>query len=145
MKSIIPYGTRYPQLLEDFRQEFDRAMSHLTNGGNSEYFSPLCNVAELESHYEIAVDLPGVNASDVDVELRHGDLWISGERKDCCHGREGMAWLRNECPIGKFQRVLHLGDDLDADKVDAAYKDGVLHITVPKAESAKTKHITVRT
>lgn len=143
--SLVPFGTRYPHLFDDFRREMDQVMNRFfTQGERScEYYSPLCNVAELENRYEITVDLPGVDPKDVHVELRHGELWITGERPEHAQ-REGWTWHRWECPYGRFQRVIQLGYEVDADNINAEYDDGVLQITVPKVESAKTKHITIR-
>jgi len=78
----------------------------------------------------------------VDVELRKGELWITGERKseELTDGK----WHRYECPRGHFQRIVRLTSEVDMDKVDAEFCGGVLHVSVPKAEAAKPKRINIR-
>ncbi|HID22679.1 MAG TPA: Hsp20/alpha crystallin family protein [Planctomycetaceae bacterium] len=145
MTTLSSYGTRYPDLFEEFRREMDRVMSRFfeSGEGTAEYYRPPCNVAETEKSFEILVDLPGVNPEQVDVELRHGELWIAGERPTPA-GQEGWTWHRQECPAGKFRRIIRLGGDVDAERIEAQYRNGTLHITVPKSESARTKRITVK-
>ena len=106
--------------------------------------SPRVNVAETESEYEVTVDLPGVNPADVAVEHKAGELWISGERKEEKE-EKGKFFHHIERSMGKFHRVIPLVADVDADKIEAVYKDGVLRITVPKAEAARPRRIEVTT
>lgn len=142
---LVPFRTRYPNMFGDFRREIDHVMESFLgseNNGGSAYFSPLCNLAETQNHYDISIDLPGVVLDDVDVELKKGELWITGERKfeELSEGQ----WHRYECPRGRFQRIIRLSAEVDMDKVDAEFRDGVLHVMVPKAEAAKPKRIRIR-
>ncbi len=144
MTTLVPFGTRYPELFEEFRREMDRVMSRFFEGPDGgDYYRPACNVCETDKQYEIWIDLPGVQPDKVDVELRRGELWVTGERSTP-EEREGWTWHRQECPTGKFRRVIRLAQEVDADRIEAEYKDGVLRITVPKAESAQTKRIAVK-
>ena len=106
-------------------------------------WSPRVNLSETDTQYEVSVDLPGVRLEDIDVEVRHGDLWITGKRQDETE-EQGKRWHRVECYCGEFRRMIRLGDDIDAERVDAQYKDGILHITVPKTEESKAKRIEVK-
>ncbi|HUG90037.1 MAG TPA: Hsp20/alpha crystallin family protein [Planctomycetaceae bacterium] len=112
-------------------------------GGELSVWTPQVNVSETDEHYEVEVDLPGLKPEEFNVELRHGDLWITGEHKHESEQTE-KTWHRIERRVGQFRRVIRLGDDVDPENVNAEYKDGVLHLTVGKSESAKAKRIEVK-
>ena len=145
--SLIPFGTRFG-LLDDFRKEMDQ-LFHRFGGGEDggemapAQWAPRLNVSETDTEYEVVVDLPGLKPEEVSVELRQGDLWVTGERKSETE-QKGKTWHRVERSYGQFRRVVRLGDDVAPDKVTAEYKDGVLQIVVPKAEQAKTKKIEIK-
>lgn len=143
--TLVPFNTRYPSLFEDFRREMDNLVSRFYDGsgGMNDLYSPLANVSETDDHYEIVLDLPGIDPDVVNVEWKHGDLWITGERKWADEGH-GKHWLSRECHYGRFQRVFRLTDEIDVDKVDAEYKDGVLRILAPKSEAAIPRRINIR-
>ena len=147
--ALTPFGTRYPQIFDDFRREMDSLMSRFFDGGEtgvaerSSWFNPLCNVSETDNEFEVSVELPGSKPDDFNVELRHGDLWITGERKQE-HEESRKNWHRVERHYGQFQRVIRLGADVDPDQINAEYKNGVLRITVPKSETSRPKRIEVK-
>lgn len=133
-------------LIDDFRKEVDQLMSRFFNGTEEPeltYWTPRMNLAESDEAYEVTVDLPGLRPEDFTVELRHGDLWITGNRSEE-HQESGKTWHRIERHFGQFRRVIRLGDDVSTENVSAEYKDGVLRITVPKTEDSKTRKIEVR-
>jgi HSP20 family protein len=103
---------------------------------------PALDVAEDKDNYRVRVELPGLKREDIEVALDDGTLVISGERKAEAHV-EGTAIHRQERYYGKFSRALTLPSAVAADKVTANYRDGVLTVTVPKAEEAKPKTIAV--
>lgn len=146
--SLVPFGTRFG-LMEDFRKEMDSLFNRFfpgENGGDATQLStwtPSLNLSESDNAYEVSVDLPGIKAEEVNVELRHGDLWITGERQGESE-EKGRTWHRIERYYGQFRRVVRLGDDVDAEHIDAEFKDGVLQIRVPKTEQAKTKKIEIK-
>ena len=145
-RTLIPFGTRFG-LLDDFRKEMDTLVNHFFQGedGGAEVpaWSPRLNVSETEKAYEVSVDLPGLKPDECNLELRQGDLWITGQRKSESE-KEGRTWHRVERYCGQFRRVVRLGDDVDPEKVEAEYKDGVLHVTVPKTEMARTRKIEIK-
>jgi HSP20 family protein len=145
MNSLMPYNTRFG-LLDDFRKEVDQMMSrffHGTDAPAAAQWTPRLNLAETDTAYEVAAELPGLKPEDVEVELRHGDLWISGRREEETE-QQGKTWHRIERHYGQFRRVVRLGDDVNPEKVEAEYKDGILKISVAKSEQARTKKIEVR-
>lgn len=145
MNALMPYNTRFG-LLDDFRKEVDQMMSRFFHGTESPaatQWAPRLNLAETETSYEVSAELPGMKPEDVEVELRHGDLWISGRREEETE-QQGKTWHRVERYYGQFRRVVRLGDDVDPEKVEAEYKDGILKITVAKSEQARTRKIEVK-
>jgi HSP20 family protein len=133
-------------MMEDFRKEVDQLMSRFFNGSEEEgiaYWTPRANLAETEDGYHVSLDLPGLKPEDFSVELRHGDLWITGQRNEE-HEESGKTWHRIERHFGQFRRVIRLGDDVNPEGVSAEYKDGVLRIHIPKSETAKSRKIEVK-
>jgi len=107
-------------------------------------FEPRINFLETDTDYEVSVELPGMKAEDVHVELEGGQLRISGEKKE---DREetGKTFHRVERRFGEFRRVIPLTMAVDADKISAEFKDGILTVKVPKTEEAKAKKIEIKT
>ncbi|MGC9940550.1 MAG: Hsp20/alpha crystallin family protein [Verrucomicrobiota bacterium] len=105
-------------------------------------WAPALDVQEDKDNFRVSVELPGLKREDIQVSLEEGALVISGERKTETLD-EGIAVHRQERYYGKFSRVLALPSAVAEDKVKAAYKDGILTVTLPKAEEAKPKTIAV--
>ena len=105
-------------------------------------WAPVLDVQEDKDNFVIRTELPGLRREDIDVSLHEGAVIISGERK-VEEVKEGVEIHRQERFYGKFQRALTLPAPVAADKVKAQYKDGILTVTLPKAEEAKPKAITV--
>src|SRR5213082_860377 len=87
------------------------------------------------------VELPGMRKEDIEISLQDGMLIISGERKGETSPENGAN--RTERYTGKFRRSMTLPSRVDANKVSATYKDGILTVTLPKAEEAKPKQIQI--
>jgi len=105
-------------------------------------WAPRCDVKEADSELIFSADLPGMSLDDISVEL-HGDtLTIKGERKQEQEEKTDNMH-RVERVIGAFYRAFTLGVPVKADEVKASYKDGVLTVSVPKAEDAKPKRIAI--
>jgi HSP20 family protein len=100
------------------------------------------DVYEDANNVYVKAELPGMKKEEIDLSLHDGCLSISGERKsETSH--EGAETYRAERFFGRFQRTVSLPTPVTADKVKAQYKDGILTVTLPKAEDAKPKHIDV--
>lgn len=142
--TLIPFGTRS---LRGLRRDMDDLFNQFLTEGEPRQevarWMPALNVSETDGAYEVSLDVPGMSPDAFDVELRQGYLWISGERKSE-HEESGKTWHRVERSYGNFQRSVHLGDDVDPEKVNAEYKDGVLRVAVPKSEKAQAKKVTVK-
>lgn len=126
--------------------ELDRGLNMLVSEvlqhdpKNSE--TPRLSVYELEQSFIVECDLPGVEMSDIDIQLEDGVLEISGVRKSPIV--DGMTATVDERRFSDFRRKLQLGKDVDFDAVDAEFGNGVLKITVPKADNAKTRQVKIR-
>ena len=149
MRSLVPVGTRFAWPLGDFRRNMDSLLEEFFggNGGTEmaiEGFVPRVNVAETENEYEVAVDLPGVKPEELNVEYKGSELWLTGERKNETE-EKGKTFHRIEKRYGRFERAIPLACPVNEAKITAEYKDGVLHVTVPKTEEARPKRIEVKT
>ncbi len=87
------------------------------------------------------VDLPGVDPSTIDVDVEDRTLTIRAERRE--HTEDDVQWLSHERPTGTFARQLTLGYGVALDRISADYSDGVLTLTIPVAEEAKPRKISV--
>lgn len=105
-------------------------------------FVPACDVEEKENHYLFSMDLPGMSRTDLKIEVDEDQLIISGERKYERKEESKTRVLEERC-TGTFRRTFSLPSNIDAAKVEADYKDGVLHIAVPLAALAKATPIRI--
>ena len=106
-------------------------------------WSPALDVAEDKDNLYVKAEIPGMKKEDIEISLHDGVLTLSGERKEEKKLQEGNIH-RSERFVGRFQRSLTLQTPVEGDKVKAVYQDGILTITLPKAESAKPKQIQVK-
>ena len=108
-------------------------------------YNPLMNISEMDQEYRVMMDIPGVEKKDVDVNLSNGMLTVSGERKKS-DKHEGSSPIWHEASCGTFSRAFKLSSNIVEDKIRAKFSNGVLNITIPKAEDVKpaVKRIAVR-
>jgi HSP20 family protein len=92
--------------------------------------------------YVLTAMLPGLTAEDVAIQFNNGVLTISGEYPD--KRVEGDEYIFSELPVGKFNRAIEFNEPVKQDKIDAAMKQGLLTIHIPKAEEAKPKSIKIK-
>jgi HSP20 family protein len=109
----------------------------------SSQFIPALDVAEDKDNFTIKVDLPGIRKDDVHLSFEDGILSIEGERKEE-NEQKDKNYHRVERTYGRFIRSFNLGTGVDASKIQANYKDGVLQVVVPKLERAKPKAIDIK-
>jgi len=94
-------------------------------------FMPLVNVAENDDEITVTAELPGMGKDDFDVTLAHDTLVLKGEKTEQTQSEDGNCF-RAERRFGSFHRRIPLGTEIDEDRVDAQYHDGVLRIRMPK-------------
>ena len=131
------------RLQREMRDAFDLSPSirGLGRGG-----FPAVNVGGTPQSVEILAFAPGLDPATVDVKLDRGVLTIAGERPADLPSEEGgkAAVHINERFSGRFRRVISLSEDIDPNGVSASYRDGVLHITAKRRESAQPRRINVQ-
>jgi len=104
---------------------------------------PESDVVETESDIRLAVELPGMRAEDVQLDLENNVLTISGEKKEESQ-KENETWHLSERRYGKFSRSFVLPRDVDQERIQARFADGVLHIAIPKSEKARRRRIEIK-
>jgi HSP20 family protein len=130
------------------QSEFDRfireAFSPVTGEGevSTRTWAPPVDIYEDGDNLVLKAELPGVNPDDVEIRVEDNTLYLKGERKFEKEVKE-QSYHRVERSYGTFTRTFSLPNSIDADKVTANYKDGVLTLTMPKKEEAKPKTIKI--
>ncbi|WP_405218980.1 Hsp20/alpha crystallin family protein [Agrococcus sp. Ld7] len=127
---------------DPFREMDRMAARLLTSGGTqrSASWMPM-DLYRSDDHYVVNVDLPGVDPGSIDLDVDANTLTIQAERT--IGASEGTQWLAQERPAGRYIRQLGLGSDVDLEKIQATYEHGVLMLTIPVAERAKPRKITI--
>lgn len=128
------------RLQRDMQQglELTPSIRGLSRGGY-----PAMNIGGTAQSIEIYVFAPGLDPARIDVEIEKGVLTIAGERP-VLEAPEKSTRHIDERFVGRFRRVVSLPDDVDPNTVKAAYRDGVLHISVARKEAAQPRRITIQ-
>lgn len=138
-----PTFGRLSELRNEIDRLFESPLSELT--GTSQLLSgwtPALDVYEEKDNFIVKAELPGMKKEEIEVSFHDGSLSLSGERKSETKHEDAEVY-RAERFFGRFQRTVSLPAAVAADKIKAAYKDGVLTVTLPKTEEAKPKQIDV--
>lgn len=107
------------------------------NGINQQVSVPV-NLRETDRSYEMSVVAPGLRKEDFKLNVTNDLLTISYEQKEeQSNGSKEEGWLRNEYRMQSFTRSFSLDDTVDVNKISASYDNGILHLTLPKKESAQ--------
>ncbi len=106
---------------------------------------PALNVGSTPSSVEVYAFAPGIDPAAVEVQIEKGVLTIAGERKIDAPAQDEKAAVHiDERFAGRFHRVISLPDDVDADAVSARYRDGVLHVSIPRRVAARPRRIAIQ-
>ena len=146
--------TRYSggSLMSDFvslRDAMDRLFNESfvpgTRGATGSSVFPL-DVYATEEAMTILAAVPGIDPSALDISIEKGQVTIKGEVPDVASSEEGRnaTWYLHELPRGEFQRSLSVPFEVDAGKAEATFENGMLRLTLPKAETARPRQIKVR-
>jgi HSP20 family protein len=132
---------------EEFRNEIEQLMSRhepdWSGGTLAEVALPSTDVSETDEAIEVKMDIPGLTADEITIEVRGNRLQVSGEHKEKKE-EKGTAFHRVERSHGRIFRSMALPVAVKEDKVEAECQNGVLTITLPKAEEEKTRKISVK-
>jgi HSP20 family protein len=137
MQPVFPFG--------DLRREVNRLFEDYALpavSGRAPSF-PAINAWEDENNLFVEAELPGLTMNDLEITVVGDELSIKGERKPC-GADEQATFHRRERGVGSFSRFITLPMDVDAERVEAVLRDGVLSITLPKAAEAKPRRIQVK-
>ncbi|MCB0361407.1 MAG: Hsp20/alpha crystallin family protein [Bdellovibrionales bacterium] len=110
---------------------------------NQANFQPAVNIVENEANFLISADLPGMKKEDIHIDLNDGVLSLSGERSEEKETSE-QNFRRFEKRYGKFVRSFRLPENVQSEKIEAKYENGVLEVNIPKSEKAMPKKIQVK-
>lgn len=127
-------GNLWPSLQEPFQRLGSRL---------AEWLAPASEAAAEENAYRIAMELPGVEESDIDLTVHDGVVRVKGEKRSS-HEEKGETWFFSERQFGAFSRSFRLPPDADDDAISADLKDGVLTIVVPKRTEPEKSAKSVR-
>ncbi len=131
-----------PDFGEEMARFFDETRSRWGGEGELTAWSPSINVYEENDRIVMEAELPGMKKDQIEVSVQDHMLTVSGERTEEKEIKED-DYYRHERRYGAFSRSISLPSPVDSKKIDASYKDGVLKLTIPKAEEAKAKRVEV--
>ena len=123
-----------------FRRVLDDGDVTPWSGGS---WAPALDVAEKEDAFRVMVELPGMKSEDIDISVQGNVLSISGEKKETTEEKD-KNYPYTERRFGAFRRDVTLPAGVEAGKIEAQFRDGVLSITLPKSEEEKPKKIQVK-
>ena len=122
-----------------------REFENLPDGAQllvEDVYQPAVDVQDSKDNLLVRVDIPGVSREQIEVSVKDGALFIQGERKAEESTKEELFAVRERF-YGSFTRAIALPAEVDANRVSASYKDGVLEVTLPKKEEAQPKKIAI--
>lgn len=129
-----------PTRFSDMMDEMFDEMANI----NRNRFVPSMDVAETDKEFEVTLALPGMNKKDINIEIENDVLTVSGERRWEHEEKEnGRRYHRVETGHGQFSRSITLPNIVDSEHVEAKFKNGELHITIPKLEEKTAKRIEI--
>ena len=141
------FESLFDEMFNDFDDEiFGRRPMLPAHGGGRGHNLMKTDVSETEQAYNLEIDLPGFTKEDIKIKFDEGMLTISAEKSEDVEEREdkngkprknGSRLIRKERHFGSMSRSWYVGDDIKKDEIKASYKNGVLSLTVPKAEPKK--------
>jgi len=149
LRRVWPSRPTFESSLSDFdqiRREMLRLLDTSTNEGAPDpgpgVFPPI-NITQDDDNFYLRAEIPGIKPAELSISALRNRVSIAGKR-EIPREHERVSYHRKERPEGAFDRTITLPLEVDADHVDAEYADGVLTLTLPKAEQAKPRQIAVR-
>ena len=143
-RSLFPWGRdAFPNLRDEMHDLMSRFWEDEPDGWFSRAMKPSVDLSETDKTIEVQMDLPGVKAEEIDIQINNNLLTISGERKEETEDK-GKTYHRVERRTGSFSRSFALPCSVAEDEVVAEYKEGILTITLPKTDEALTRKVKVK-
>lgn len=143
---LSPFYSLQKEINRIFDNFFNEITSERFFGDGMESFVPNVDVKEKDKEILVTAELPGMDADDIEINVSDDVLTLRGEKKEEKEEKEGN-YYRRECSYGSFHRDIPLPVEVDADKVEAEFKKGVLKVRLPKKPESqrKAKKIQVKT
>ncbi len=136
-----PFG-EFEQLSRDLGRLLGAVAGTASSGLETGVFPPT-NITQDDDNFYVRMQAPGINPKDLSISALRNRVTVAGKR-EIPHESGEVSYHRRERPEGTFNRTVTLPAEIDAERVDARYTDGVVTITLPKVEEAKPRQITVR-
>ncbi len=140
MRSLVAYRPRRMDLLEDMDRFFD---SFITATPQQAVNSPAVDIREEEDRYVLEAELPGLNEKDVDVKVEENLLTLSSSREEN-HEEKKNGYLIRERKAASFNRSFVLPKDVDRERIEARFRNGLLTLTIPKNPKDQPRRIEIR-
>lgn len=131
---IVP--RRFSSLLDEF-------FNDVVSSDSGRLYVPSVDISEDDTHYHVAVALPGLKKNDINIDLQDRRLTISGERKEETEKKNTKYHLM-ETRFGRFERSVMLPNNIDQEKIDARFEDGILRLDIEKKEKQVNRQIKVK-
>ncbi|MCF7822612.1 MAG: Hsp20/alpha crystallin family protein [Candidatus Marinimicrobia bacterium] len=128
-----------PSLVDDMFRSFFDEPAH----SGSDTWRPAMDARELEQSYEINFSMPGFKKDEIHVSMNNNTLTVKGVHEDK-KAENGSNYLYREIAYGTFERSLYLPENVNGDKIEASYEDGILHLNIAKKKEALPKEIEVK-
>ncbi|HVV51086.1 MAG TPA: Hsp20/alpha crystallin family protein [Polyangia bacterium] len=149
VRRVWPSRPTFDSSFSDFdqiRREMLRLLDAATGDGvpdtGAGVFPPM-NITQDDDNFYLRAEIPGIKPAELSISALRNRVSISGKR-EIPREHERVSYHRKERPEGAFNRAVTLPTEVDAERVDARYADGILTLTLPKAEQAKPRQITVK-
>lgn len=123
---------------EKLRREIDRMFEEFIPVRREITFRPSIDLIETDNEVVLKAELPGLKKDNIEITVTEDEVHLKGEKKEEMETKK-ENYLRKEICYGKFERVISLPAEVDPEKVEAEFKDGILEIKIPKKEEAKRK------
>ncbi len=146
MTSLIRFSP--PTEIRHLQREIDRLFDNFfpvrnTENGDNLAWSPRVDLSETDDAYVVHADVPGLKKDEIEINFQDGTLSVSGERR-FEEKEEGQRFVRVERSYGRFYRAFTLPLTVNPEGITAHFEDGVLTVSVPKAEESKPRRIEIR-
>jgi HSP20 family protein len=143
-QAMAPVFSRdaFSGIQQDMDELWNRFRMEMDGDRTPAAYLPTVDLSESDDAIQVRVDVPGLKASEINVEVNGNILRISGEHKEE-KKEKGRTYHRMERRVGSFSRTITLPDEVREEKVTAECQDGVLTISLPKSEAAKTQTVKV--
>ncbi|MFH1196651.1 MAG: Hsp20/alpha crystallin family protein [bacterium] len=144
VRDLVNIEREFNKMFHQFENRFGMSRSkEVDEAYENAVWSPLADISEDKDKYMLQLDLPGVTKEDLKLTIKDGQLCVSGERKYEKETKE-KQFHRVERTFGKYYRSFTLPESVKEDKIEAEFKDGQLHINIPKSEEAKPKELEIK-